>query len=138
MKFAVACLIANVAAIRIATPCSDANGVAAADAAHPNAHATIANCWVALSQGCAEGTVAAKDAAHPRDLQNGCWGAAAAFSHGCAEGTVAARDDAHPRDLGNGCFGAAAAFAQCADGQTTARDATHTVQVGTTNCWRTA
>ena len=99
MKFAVACLIANVAAIRIATPCSDANGVAAADAAHPNAHATIANCWVALSQGCAEGTVAARDATHPRDLGNGCFGAAAAFAQ-CADGQTTARDATHTVQVG--------------------------------------
>ena len=77
MKFAVACLIANVAAIRIQDACADASGVAAADATHPNAHATIANCWVALSQGtCAEASgVATKDAAHPNahaTIAN-CW-----------------------------------------------------------------
>ena len=49
MKFAVACLIANVAAIRIQTPCSDANGVTTSDSSHPNAHATISGCYVALA-----------------------------------------------------------------------------------------
>ncbi len=47
MKFAVACLIANVAAIRIADACGDASGVAAKDDTHPNKHATIKDCWVA-------------------------------------------------------------------------------------------
>ena len=49
MKFAVACLIANVAAIRIQNACTDAGGVAAADGTHTQAHATIANCYVVPS-----------------------------------------------------------------------------------------
>ena len=103
MKFAVACLIANVAAIRIATPCSDAGGVAAADATHTQAHASIANCFVAPSfaHACPEGQVAAADATHTVQEGN-CW-RAPSFAGACPEGQVATADATHTVKVGN-CY----------------------------------
>ena len=73
MKFAVACLIATSAAIRIqGTPAACASGtVSSKDDDHPTAVTATGqtHCWKALVQGtpaaCASGTVSSKDTDHP-------------------------------------------------------------------------
>ena len=70
MKFAVACLIANVAAIRIA------------------------------SKECAAPATAAQTATNTVHGDDGCWRAPAALSSACPEGAVGAKDAAHPNRIG--------------------------------------
>ena len=74
MKFAVACLIANVAAIRIVSKDCVAPRTAAATATNTVQGADGCFGPAAFSQACPAGQSAAKDAAHPNKVEGAnCW-----------------------------------------------------------------